>query len=110
MPTHASWRTSIPAGSFAIALAVAAGGAALYFLSLPAHPGPGNSSPPPEALGLMFGAFIGCMVGVAALVVLQRSVRRAAASFLLAFGVAAGLWVAFGSGTLGDRAWDCVFG
>jgi hypothetical protein len=58
----------------------------------------------------MFGAFIGCTVGVAALVLLQRSVRRAAASSLLAFGVAAGLWVAFGSGTLGDRAGDCLFG
>jgi hypothetical protein len=56
----------------------------------------------------MFGAFIGCMVGLAVLVVLQRSALRAAASFLLGLGIAAGSWVAFGSGSLGDRAGDCL--
>jgi hypothetical protein len=89
---------------------VAAGGAALYYLALPDHPGPENSSPPPEGIGLIFGGLIGCMVGVAGLAVLQRSVRRTAASFLLALGVATGSWLVFGSGTLGDRVGDCIFG
>jgi len=101
---------SVAVGSAFVAAAVVAGGALLYYLSLPDHSGPENSSPPPEGLGLIYGAALGCIVGLAAVTTAQRSLRRGAASFALAFVAGAFVWLMAGSGTLGDRLGDCLLG
>jgi hypothetical protein len=96
-------------GAF-VASAVVAGGALLYYLSLPDHTGPENSSPPPEGLGLIYGAALGCIVGTAAVAAAQRSLLRGAASFVVAFVLGSFVWLGVGSGTLSDRAGDCLLG
>jgi hypothetical protein len=108
------WRGSsvkaVVASSVFICSAVVAGGALLYYLSLPAHTGPENSSPPPEGIGLIFGAALGCFLAVAGAVAFLRSVRRAVASLALVFAGAAAGWLALGAGTFGDRVGDCLLG
>src|SRR5947209_3909141 len=88
----------------------AAGAGALYYLSLPANPGPENSSPPPEGIGLLFGALLGTAVGVGTLVIASHSAVQAVEAFAVAASVAGGAWLIFGSGTLGSRAFDVVLG
>lgn len=90
--------------------ATSAGAALLYYVSLPAHPGPENSSPPPEGIGLIFGAALGCFLGTAAVAFIQRSAPRALASAFLAFTLAAAGWLAFGPGVFGDPVGDCLLG
>jgi len=100
--------TALIGGGFVIAGLVAAGGVALYYLSLPSNPGPENSSPPPEGAGLIVGAALGCIVGLALVTVIRRSAWMALASFGVAYGLAAAAWLAFGTGTLSDRLGDCL--
>ena len=102
------WWKSIVGGACVIAALVAAGGAALYYLSLPSNPGPENSSPPPEGIGLIVGASLGCVVGCALLTVARRSAWRALGSFGAAYGLGAAAWLAFGAGSLSDRLGDCL--
>lgn len=52
-----------------------AGGAAGYYALLPDELGPGNASPPPEAFGLMFGAFVGFVLATAAVAFARTSDR-----------------------------------
>jgi hypothetical protein len=100
---------AVVGGAF-VAAATVAGSALLYYLSLPDHTGPENSSPPPEGLGLIYGAALGCIVGIAAVTALQRSLLRAAASFAVAFVIGACVWLLTGSGTISDRVGDCLLG
>jgi hypothetical protein len=109
MQTHGLAKDAVVGGAF-VAAAVASGSALLYYLSLPDHSGPGNSSPPPEGLGLIYGAALGCIVGIAVVSMAQRSLLCGAASFVLAFAAGALVWLVVGSGTLGDRVGDCLLG
>jgi len=101
---------SVLVGSAFVAAAVALGATLLYYLSLPDHKGPENSSPPPEALGAFFGAALGCIVGVALVTMAQRSILRGVASFTVVFALGALVWLAAGSGQLSDRLGDCILG
>jgi hypothetical protein len=89
-------------GSLIGALTVG-GAVAFYYAELPAHPGPSNASPPPEALGMMLGAFLGTALGGGAVAVIARSMATAIRSFLLAMLVGAAYWLVMGSDSFGDR-------
>lgn len=97
-------------GVIAVVGVTSAGAALLYYVSLPAHPGPENSSPPPEGIGLIFGAALGCFLGTATVAFIQRSAARALTSACLAFALAAVGWLAFGPGAFGDRVGDSLLG
>jgi hypothetical protein len=102
-----AWK-AVVAGSLFIGAATASAGALLYYVSLPGHRGPENSSPPPEAIGLIFGAALGCALGVAVVAAAQHSLRRAAVSFALAFVLGAAGWLVLGAESSSDRVGDCL--
>jgi hypothetical protein len=84
-----------------------AGGTFLYYLWLPANPGPDNASPPPEGVGLMFGALLGCAVA-AALIALLTEAERAVMAWALAALLAILAYLIFGDGDIGGRLFDSV--
>jgi hypothetical protein len=76
-------------GAAAIVGATAGTGLLLAALAEPDHPGPENSSPPPEGLALFAGAFVGCAVSVALLAFVRHRLSAAVTSW--AVSIAAGL-------------------
>jgi hypothetical protein len=84
-----------------------AGGTFLYYLWLPANPGPDNASPPPEGVGLMFGALLGCAVA-ATVIALLREAQRAVMAWALALLLAVLAYLAFGGDGIGGRLADSV--
>jgi hypothetical protein len=83
--------------------------AALYYASRPANPSPDNASPPPEGIGLIFGAFLGCALGVALLVAVYRDLVVPVLGWSTAIGAGCLIWVAAGSDTFSDRGGVAVF-
>ena len=100
--------TATLAGALLVAVLSVGGAVGLYSAFLPSHLGPENASPPPEGVGAILGAVLGCGTAIAIITFAARSTATALSSFIVADCLGSLYWIVLGHGNVGGRIADIL--